>query len=228
MSDQQEMSPLQKAREAILEAAILHVMFDGWTEPVLKLALNEAGIDPILGREAFPRGAIDLALFYHSKGDCAMMDAVSNADLSGMRYSEKVAFAVKTRLALADKELVRRGVTLFALPQNTGDGLTAMWGTVDAIWNVLGDISEDVNWYTKRATLSGVYSSTILFWIGDDSEGDQASWDFLDRRIENVMLFEKIKGKVKDTPIGQLMDAATSWIKAPDPDHKSKYPGYSG
>ena len=222
------MTDLSKIREDILQAALPHVQFDGWTEDVLKIAIEDTGLESHLVKSAFPRGAVDLALFYHGKGDCMMMDAVANADMSDRRYSEKVALAVRLRLEAVDKEAVRSGVTLFAMPQNAGDGAKALWGTVDAIWNALGDTSEDVNWYTKRATLGAVYSTTVLYWIGDDSEDDQATWEFLDRRIENVMQFEKVKAKVKDTPVGKMFDAATSWIKAPDPDHKSNFPGYSG
>ena len=228
MTETSEMTPLQKAKEDILAAAMPHVVFDGWTNIVLNAAAREAGVDADLAREAFPRGAIDLALFYHGKGDCALMQAISEADFTGMRFSEKVAYAVKTRLKLADKEAVRRGVTLFSLPLNLGDGIKATWSTVDIIWTSLGDTSYDVNWYTKRATLSGVYSSTVLYWIGDDSAGDQATWDFLDRRIAGVMQIEKVKGRIKDTPLGKVMNQATSWIKAPDPDHKSRYPGFGG
>ncbi|MEM9715020.1 MAG: COQ9 family protein [Pseudomonadota bacterium] len=224
----QIMASIEQIKEDILDAALPHVMFDGWTNEVLKLATNDTDIDPSVAKQAFPRGALDLALFYHSKGDCAMMEALDKADLSGLRYSEKVAFAVKTRLQLVDKEAVRRGVTLFALPQYAGEGVTAIWSTVDAIWKALGDTSDDVNYYTKRATLSGVYSSTVLFWIGDSSDGDMATWEFLDRRIDNVMQFEKVKAKVKDTPLGKLVEASTSWIKAPSDDHKSNFPGYSG
>ncbi|MEO0343840.1 MAG: COQ9 family protein [Pseudomonadota bacterium] len=228
MTEREQMNDIAKAKEDILAAALPNVLFDGWTDGVLREAITDAGIDLGLAREAFPRGAIDMALFYHAQGDCALLDAISKADMSGMRYSQKVTFAVKTRLMLADKEAVMRGVTLFALPQYLAEGVKALWSTVDTIWTALEDTSDDVNWYTKRATLSGVYSSTILFWIGDDSEGDYATWDFLERRIENVMQFEKVKSKVSDTPVGKAFEAATSWIKAPSSDYKSDFPGYRG
>ena len=81
-----------------------------------------------------------------------------------------------------------------------------IWGTADAIWQALGDTSDDVNWYTKRATLSAVYGATVLYWLGDESEGHAATWEFLDRRIENVMQFEMFKAKVRDNPVlGKLL-----------------------
>jgi hypothetical protein len=78
---------------------------------------------------------------------------------------------VKLRLDLVEphKEAVRRGATLFALPIHAADGARALWETADAIWTALGDTSDDLNWYSKRAILSGVYSSTVLYWLGDQS-----------------------------------------------------------
>ena len=81
----------------------------------------------------------------------------------------------------------------------------AIWGTADAIWTALGDTSTDLNWYTKRATLSAVYAATVLFWLGDDSPDHQATWDFLDRRIENVMRFEKAKATFRENPMGRAL-----------------------
>ncbi len=119
-------------------------------------------------------------------------------DLSAMRFRDRIAHAVRLRLEAVDKDLVRKGMSLFALPQNAAEGSRALWGTADEIWTVLGDTSRDVNWYTKRASLSAVYSATVLYWLGDDSEDNARTWDFLDRRIDNVMQFEKTKAKLRE------------------------------
>src|SRR5712671_1257964 len=68
---------------------------------------------------------------------------------------------------------------------------------VDAMWYAAGDTSTDFNFYTKRATLAGVYSSTLLYWLADRSPGSEATWGFLDRRIDDVMKIEKLKAQVK-------------------------------
>ncbi|MDP7151415.1 MAG: COQ9 family protein [Paracoccaceae bacterium] len=185
----------------LIEAALSHVGFDGWSDVTLKMAAEECDI-PLAEAEAlFPRGAIDLALGYHHWGDDRMVAAMDAAHLGEMRYRDRVAFAIRKRLELADKEAVRRGSTLFSLPQNAGDGAKAIWGTADRIWTALGDSSDDVNWYTKRMTLSAVYSAVALFWLGDESDGYQDTWDFLDRRIDNVMQFEKTKAKLRENPL---------------------------
>lgn len=203
-------------KNALLQAAKMHVAFDGWTEATFEAAARDAGVDRTVARAACPRGAVDLALAYHAEGDAQMVRRLQETDLSAMRFRDRIAFAVRTRLELVeDKELVRRGLTLFALPHHAADGTKALWATCDLIWDTLGDTSEDVNWYTKRGVLSGVYSATVLFWLGDESDGNAATWDFLDRRIDNVMQFESVKAKVKGSKLLGPLYRAVESIPAP-------------
>lgn len=202
-----------KLRDSLLDAALMHVPFDGWSEATFQRAVQDAGVDEVLARAVFPRGAVDLAVAYHKRGDALMLARLASEDLSGLRFSEKIAAALRFRLqAVDDKEAVRRGSTLFALPHYAADGAGLIWGTVDAIWDALGDSSEDINWYTKRATLAGVYSASVLFWLGDDSLEHQATWDFVDRRIANVMQFEKLKAGVRKNPFLKPFLSGPEWL----------------
>jgi ubiquinone biosynthesis protein COQ9 len=202
-------------KDAVLDAALAHVPFDGWSEATLRAAIVDAGVAPGLARALFPRGAVDLALAFHHRGDALMVARLAAEDLGALRFRDRIARAVRLRLEVAeDKEAVRRGTTLFALPQHAVDGAKAIWGTADAIWTALGDSQKDFSWYTKRASLSGVYASTVLFWLGDDSQGHQATWEFLDRRIEDVMKFEKFKAAVNDNAIAKAVMAGPMAIFA--------------
>ena len=214
-------------QDRLLDAALTHVPFDGWTEPTFRAAVADTGIDPVVARGLFPRRAVDMALAFHRRGDAEMVRRMKAADLSAMRFRDRIAAAVRFRLeAVEDREAVRRGTTLFALPMHAADGAKAIWGTADLIWNTLGDSSDDVNWYTKRATLSGVYGSAVLFWLGDDSPGHHATWEFLDRRIDDVMQIEKVKAQVRDNKLLSGLLAGPNWIlgqikaprRAPDAD----------
>jgi ubiquinone biosynthesis protein COQ9 len=196
----------ETAAARLLEAALPHVPFDGWSETTLRAAIADSGVAEGLARALFPRGGIDLAVAYHRQGDARLRDALATSDLSALRFRERVAHAVRLRLELVeDRELVRRGSTLFALPQHAAEGAKLIWGTADAIWDSLGDTTRDLNWYSKRATLSAVYGSTVLYWLGDDSLDHQATWAFLDRRIEDVMQIEKLKAAVKANPLGKAL-----------------------
>jgi ubiquinone biosynthesis protein COQ9 len=217
-------------KNQLLDAALVHVPFGGWSEETLVDAIADSGIDDALARSVCPRGAVDLALAYHARGDQMMLDRLADADLSNLKFREKIVAGVRFRIeASADKELVRRGTSLFAMPQYVADGAGAIWGTCGLIWEALGDTSEDVNWYTKRMTLSGVYSSTVLFWLGDDSPDYVATWDFLDRRIENVMQIEKLKAQVNGNPLLKPLMAGPNWllgqIKAPTKSDEMGFPG---
>jgi len=188
-------------KDILLDAALMHVPFDGWSDTALAAALADTGLDTTVAKAGFPRGPVDMALAYHARGDAQMLAALQAADLGDMRFRDRIAHAVRLRLeAVEDKEPVRRGMTLFALPPYAADGARALWQTADHIWQALGDTSQDVNWYTKRATLSAVYSATVLYWLGDTSEDDAATWAFLDRRIDNVMQIESLKAKARANP----------------------------
>jgi len=221
-------------KDQILDAALIHVVFDGWSEATLAAAIADIGADADEARALFPRGPVDLALAFHSRGDDAMAAALTPEALAGMKIREKITHAIRLRLELVemDKEAVRRGTTLFALPIHAGDGAKALWGTADKIWTAIGDTSEDHNWYTKRMTLSGVYSSVVLYWLGDQSEGHEATWAFLDRRIGDVMQFEKLKAQVRDSKLLKPLMAGPEWllgqIKAPSKGGMADMPGHWG
>ncbi|WP_425093935.1 COQ9 family protein [Tropicimonas sp. S265A] len=228
MTDAQQ--PPADLKEALLDAALIHVAFDGWSETAFAAACTDAGIDRSVARGLFPRGALDLAVAFHRRGDQAMVAKLRAADLGAMRFRDRVATAVRYRLeSIDDKEAVRRGATLFALPMHAAEGAKLVWETADHIWSTLGDTSTDVNWYTKRATLSGVYSSTVLYWLGDSSDGHQATWDFLDRRIDDVMKIEDLKASVNKNPVLKGLFAGPNWvlsqIKAPSKLSRTDLPG---
>lgn len=214
------MSQNPPPKDALLAAILPHVSFDGWSEASFQMAAKDADIDPVIAHASCPRGAVELAIAYHQQGDALMLQRFAAADLSEMRYRDKISGLVRMRIeACEDKEIVRKASALFALPKYAGDGAKLIWDSCDAIWNVLGDTSDDINWYSKRATLSAVYASCVLFWLGDESDGDTDTWAFLERRIENVMQIEKLKAGVRKSPLLKGLFAGPIWamnhVKAP-------------
>lgn len=201
-----EQDHLEDARERLLEAALAHVPFDGWTDRTLRAAVADSGVDPGLARLAFPRGGVDMALYFHRRADRRLAEELARQDLGAMRMRERIAHAVRRRIELMaeHREAVRRAAALFALPPYVPDGMRALWHTVDTIWKAVGDDSRDISWYTKRLTLAAVYSATVLYWLGDTSPGATATWDFLERRIDEVMAFEKVKAQLRNNPLVRL------------------------
>lgn len=189
--------PLEVVRQKVLVAALPEVPFDGWTGAVLMRAAKEVGVDHGLARLAFPNGARDLAEYFLSDGDCRMIEALEAVDLDSLKIREKITLAVRTRLEVDTnhREALRRASVSLALPPASASAAKALYNSVDAIWVAIGDTSTDFNFYTKRATLAGVFSTTLACWFADESEGSADTWAFLDRRISDVMQIEKIKAQ---------------------------------
>jgi len=175
-------------RERLLDAALNHVAFDGWTPAALNAAARDIGVAHALALNAFPGGAAEMIEFWNRRCDQRMLTALEDRDLAALRFRDRVALAVRLRLeAAGNREAVRRGLSFLGLPQNAGLGARCLYRTVDAIWHGLGDRSTDFSFYTKRGLLAAVYGATVLCWLDDRSEGSTATWAFLGRRIGDVM-----------------------------------------
>ena len=126
-------------------------------------------LPPALARALFPRGGVDLALAYHARGDAAMVARLAATDLTALRFRDRIALAVRARLELADRELVRRGTTLFSLPQHAADGARAIWGTADAIWTALGRyLARSELVHQARHACRRSMARPCCYWLGDD------------------------------------------------------------
>ena len=190
----------QQMREAVLAAVLPHAAFDGFTDSVLQKAATEVGAAKAELAQLFENGPISLIEFYSSWADAEMEKRLVATDLKAMKIRERIACAVKTRLAILkpQKEAARRAAALLSLPMHAALGAKLLYRTVDAMWRAAGDTSTDFNFYTKRGILAGVYGSTAMRWFNDTSSDEKPTEEFLAARIENVMQFEKFKAKAKD------------------------------
>ena len=184
-------------RLALLDATLSHAAFDGWSQKALDLGAKDAGLPLDRALNAFPGGMAELLAFYHEVEDRHMLEAMTRANVSDMRVRDRIAFAVKARLQrnMRHREAIKSACSFLAMPHNAALALRVLYRTVDAMLYGAGDNSTDFNFYTKRALLAGVYSSTVLYWLNDKSAGAADTWAFLDRRIDEVMQVPKVLGK---------------------------------
>lgn len=185
-------------RRALLEAALPHVPFDGWTVTALKAGAADLGLGLGDVRRLFPGGPDEAVALFVAEADRRMSAELARRNLGNMRIRDRIATCVRVRLEqhAEHKEAVRRALALQALPHNGPGGLKSLYRTVDAMWHAAGDTATDFNHYTKRLLLSGVYVSTLMCWLNDRSEDSEETWQFLDRRIENVMQIQKARARV--------------------------------
>lgn len=171
-------------RDAALEALLPNVPFDGWTYRALRTGLASVGVPAEEAETLFPGGAADMIEALCDWAD-RRMEAAAPDETEGKRLPQRVRAVIALRLAQNRpyKEAIRRAVAVLALPGNVGLAAKCTARTVDAIWHAADDRSADFSWYTKRAILTGIYTTTLLFWLRDGSEEDAATLAFLDRRL---------------------------------------------
>ena len=195
------MTDRQAQKDAVLEAALEHVPFDGWGRPALAAAARDLDLEPITARRLFPRGGESLLDAFDDWADRQMLARLETMDLETMRITDRVGAAVRARLEVLTpyREATRRAVSARALPSTALGGWQSLWRTVDRMWLAAGDSKSDgLNTYTKRALLAGVYTSAVLYWLEDNSPNHEDTWRFVDRRIGDVMRLRKVKDRVDD------------------------------
>lgn len=189
---------LQALRLRLAPAIADSVAFDGWKDAAVTAAALSEGVDPALARFAFQDGAMSMIAAWIARIDADMAAALPAVQLSNLPIRERIRRLVQFRLdaLVGREEALRRALAIMAMPQNVPAATRLGWSSADAMWRLAGDTATDYNHYTKRITLGSIYAATLAFFAQDTSEDHADTRAFLDRRIENVMQFEKAKAKV--------------------------------
>jgi ubiquinone biosynthesis protein COQ9 len=190
-------SPLERLRRELALAVGENAVFDGWTRQAVDSAAGQLGVDPVQARFAMPKAQTGMIDVYIQEVDRGLEAWFTPKRLSGMKIRDKIRSLVWHRLEIMGpaREAVRRALAILSMPQNLPLALRISWRSTDLMWRIAGDTSTDFNHYTKRLTLGAVYGSTLLVWLDDQSEGWSDTAAFLDRRIDDVMRFEKFKAE---------------------------------
>ena len=181
------------ARDAALAAMLPHVADLGWSHAALRLGLVDIGADPLDAEVLFAGGTAEWVEAWIDLEDRRMAAAMAEHDLAALGLPGRGRLAVALRLGgmRPHRAAVRRAVGVLALPGMARTATRALARTVDAIWFAAGDRSADWAWYSKRAILAAIYTSTLLFWLHEDGEDDAATLAFLDRRLADHARFHR-------------------------------------
>ncbi len=193
----------RELRDRILEAALQHAAFEGWSTRTLSAAAEDAGVDRATARRLFPQGGDSLLAWLDDWADRRMLEACPADELARLSIRRRVARLIRARLEplTPHREAVRRALAARGLPGNLLEAGRGFWTTVDRIWQAVGlppEADAGLDWYTRRLTLAGVLVSTTLFWLDDTSEGCAETWAFLDRRIEDALRVGRWGGQLVD------------------------------
>ncbi|WP_417622799.1 COQ9 family protein [Parasphingorhabdus sp.] len=189
---------LDEVRAFLAPRLAAQAAFDGWNEKAVLAAAELAGVDHDLARLAFNAGPVDMIDAWFQAIDAKMAVKYSADELAAMKVRDRIKALVEARLEAleGDREGLRRALAILAAPPHLRKAAKMGWRAADKMWRLAGDTATDYNHYTKRTLLSGVYGSTLSVFLDDESQDHSDTRTFLDRRIENVMQFEKAKAKV--------------------------------
>ncbi len=192
-------SPLADSRrEALLEAMLPDVAFDGWSRAAVRGAARRLGMPAGEALALFPGGTGDLVAGFSRWADRRMLDRLEALPLDALRIPERVALAASVRLEIVEpwREAVRRALAVLALPQHAPLALRLTYETVDAIWYAAGDNATDLSFYTKRLILAGISGAAMLYWLDDRSEGFVDTRAFIERRLAGVARLGRMRRDV--------------------------------
>ena len=190
---------LDEIRAALAPIIACNAGFDGWSDAAVYAAADDAGVDRDVAKLAFKDNAIDMIDAWIDSIDMELAHRLPAEKLAAMKIRDRITALLATRLEIMapDRESLRRAMAIMTMPQNLVRSAKIGWRSADRMWRLAGDTASDFNHYTKRMTLSAVYASTLSVFVNDDSDNFADARAFLDRRIDNVMQFEKVKFQAK-------------------------------
>ncbi|MER2520593.1 MAG: COQ9 family protein [Bdellovibrionales bacterium] len=196
-------------RDALAKAALAQVAQEGWTRKAYAQGILKSGVSRGEADLLFPQGLLDVIDWLDALSDEAMHTRIAaEPDFMQSRMRDKVTFAIRARLEARApyREAVKRLVAWYAMPLHAPLAARKVMTAADAIWKAVGDRSTDFSFYTRRMMLAGVLKAVTLFWIGDESTGSRATWDFLDRRMADVMRFGKTISLLKEWSPAEIVE----------------------
>jgi ubiquinone biosynthesis protein COQ9 len=198
----------QAAEQQLLDEALRLAPVHGWTWRIAKLAGRALGYSDGETELLVPHGPADLAALLSRRHDARAMAALADVHASNLKIRDRIRRALVARLdaAAEDEPATRRWAGHLALPQNLGLGARLAWESADLLWRWAGDTATDENHYSKRLILGGILQAATAVRI---ASGRAAALEFVDRRIDNVMAFEKWKATSGFRPGDWLMAAAS-------------------
>ncbi|XP_034060996.1 ubiquinone biosynthesis protein COQ9, mitochondrial [Gymnodraco acuticeps] len=211
----------EQLQARILTAALEFIPLHGWTVEAIAAGAEMLGLSSA-STGMFYNGAGDLVLHFVSQCNSQLTDILAeqhNQIQLGQAEPKKTAEclrdAVETRLRMYIPyiETWPQAMSILLLPHNIPDSLKHLSTLVDDMWYYAGDRSTDMNWYTKRAALTGIYNTTELVMLQDSSPDFQDTWDFLDNRIQDVVNMATTAKQVQatgETVVQGLMGAAVT------------------
>ncbi|XP_068344447.1 uncharacterized protein [Pyrus communis] len=184
----------QDEQARVLQASLPHVIRLGWSEAAMIAGARDVGVSPsIVG--SFPRKEGTLVEFFMD--DCLqrLIDRIESStdELKSLILSDRIAKLIRIRLEMQAPYISKwpQALSIQAQPVNVPTSFKQRAMLVDEIWHGAGDDTADFQWYVKRTVLGGIYSTTEIYMLADNSPDFRDTWAFLDNRVKDAFDLKK-------------------------------------
>ena len=185
----------------ILLQLLKNVPFDGWTWDALYNSAIDLNIfkndltekDKSNLRNHYDNEIVNAIKKFNDYLDNEMIKKFKKAKLVNQKIPVKIKNLIMFRLntSYEYKDAIRSSISIMSFPRNSKLALKMLYKTCDEMWRASNDKSTDFSFYTKRLVLSGVYTSTLFYWLNENDS--KKVENFLDRRLYDIHRFGKIK-----------------------------------
>ncbi|XP_042506322.1 ubiquinone biosynthesis protein COQ9-B, mitochondrial [Macadamia integrifolia] len=178
----------QEEQARVLQAALRHVVRLGWTGAAMITGARELGVSPaIVG--SFPRKEAALVEFFMDECLQRLIDIIdSGEELCNLIPSECVSKLIRIRLEMQAPYISKwpQALSIQAQPMNIPTSFKQRTMLVDEILHATGDQASDIDWYLKRTVIGGIYSTSEVYMLTDNSPDFLDTWHFLDSRVKDA------------------------------------------
>ncbi|XP_053255220.1 ubiquinone biosynthesis protein COQ9, mitochondrial [Podarcis raffonei] len=185
----------EQLQHQILTAALEFVPTHGWTADAIAEGAKSLGLS-VAAAGLFHNDGSELILHFVAQCNSKLTELLEEQHkLVQLGQAEKKktdqflkdALEARLRMLIPYIEKWPQAISVLLLPHNIPASLNLLTSMVDDMWHYAGDQSTDINWYTRRAVLAGIYNTTELVMIQDSSPDFEETWSFLQNRIADAM-----------------------------------------
>lgn len=191
-------------KQKVTEKFINLLAFEPWSNETLEKACEEAGFDKAFTFALYPGKIAEFTHeFVQQCNENAFAQAKAVANFQGLKIGQKVEEIIYARILqyhtrLKNFESLKKFIGYSANPKNIGASLGNIYEFANDVWYEIGDKSTDISYYTRRLSLSAIYSKCMLYSLSDKSDNLTQTKKFIQKSIDALLKINKLKQKVNE------------------------------
>ncbi|KAI3711510.1 hypothetical protein L1987_70048 [Smallanthus sonchifolius] len=190
----------EEEQARVLAASLHHVIRLGWTEAAMIAGARDVAVSPsIVG--AIPRKEAALVEYFMDECLQKLIHKIDSGELQlqDLVASECIAKLIKLRLQMQAPYISKwpQALSIQAQPSNISTSFKQRAMLVDEFWHASNDQGSGVDWYIKRTVVGGIYLTTEIYMLTDNSTDFEDTWVFLKERVRDAFDLKKTFQEVK-------------------------------